>query len=257
MGIDYIIARFCPVKDGLGDYFLALVKKRAKLDYLTLFKQDHPDFTEETVFEEVEQTPQGVYRRQTTMEVIREELVHLEEWSPTCEECGANFTYHTGGCWGNIPYPIPELTEKLLIATIQTLADEHSDHKAAALLNVMKERESETIQEWRINNLTELKAPLSYTWGGLISRRQKVTTDQILAQIFDRNMLEGEELKKTTDFLEFFQRCIKDSLPLAISSSEKVAELAPQLEIMLRPFLQFIKACQIADELNEGIYIIP
>ncbi|HEX3031209.1 MAG TPA: hypothetical protein VHS59_03050 [Bacillota bacterium] len=259
MGIDFIIARFCPVKDTLGDYFLSMVKKRAKLDYLELFRMDHPDFNEETVFEEVEDTPDCTYRRQTTMAAIREELVHLEEWQGVCSECGANFTYHTGGCWGYIPYPLPELLEKQLIATIQTLADGDGNQRAAAILDSLREyaSQSETIQDWRTHELTELKKPLSHTWGGMLTRRRTVTTDQLLEYIFDRNMLESEELDKVTVFLEFLQRCLKESPPPAARQQEPAPGDKPQPENVLRPFLQFIKACQIADELGEGIYIIP
>lgn len=256
MGIDFIIARFCPVKDSLGDYFLSMVKKRAKLDYLELFKQEHPDFDEETIFEEVDDTPNCTYRRQTTMAAIREELVHLEEWNEVCAECGANFTYDTGGCWGYIPYPIPELVEKLLIATVQTLTDGDGNHRAAALLDSLKEYtpQTETIQEWRDHDLTELKEPLAHTWGGILNRRKTVTTDQLLDYIFDRNMLEGEELDKVSVFLE---RCLRENIPSKVGSQDNVADIMPHLENTLRPFLQFIKACQIADELGEGIYIIP
>lgn len=259
MGIDFIIARFCPVKDALGDYFLSMVKKRAKLDYLELFKQDHPDFNEETVFEEVDDTPNCTYRRQTTMAAIKDELVHLEEWNGVCAECGVNFTYDTGGCWGYIPYPIPELIEKLMIASVQTLADGEGNNRAAALLDSVKEYapQSKTIQEWREHDLTELKQPLSHTWGGMLNRRKTVTTDQLLAYIFDRNMLEGDELDKVTVFLEFFQRSLRESIPAVVGSQDEATDIMPHLENTLSSFLQFIKACQIADELGEGIYIIP
>ncbi len=258
LGIDYIIARSCPVKETLGDYFLVLVKKRARLNYLEQLQIEHPGFGEHTVFEEVEETPLGISRRQTSMSIMQEEIIPLQEWYQVCAECGANFTYHSGGCWGHIPYPIPRLVEKLLITTVQTLVEEAWDHKAAALLRSLPEvkKVTETANGWRQNGLTELTAPLTHTWGYLF-RRQKISTDQLLEAVFGSNLLQEEDLSKVTVFLEYFQRSTRAGLQKAITESAKVAEQSQQMEDRLLPFWHFIKACQIADELQEGVLIIP
>lgn len=258
MGIDYILARSCPVKETLGDYFLVLVKKRARLNYLEQLQIEHPGFNEHTVFEEVEETPLGPSRRQTSLLLMREEIIPLLNCHYVCVDCGANFTYYPGGCWWHIPYPIPQLVEKLLITTAQTLVEEAWDHKAAILLRSLPEIKTATgtTKGWRQKGLTELAAPLTHNWGYFF-RRQSISTDQILEAVFGSNLLEGEPLSKVTFFLEYFQRCTRAGLQKAVAESEKVAEQSQQMEARLLPFWQFIKACQIADELQEGVLIIP
>jgi hypothetical protein len=258
LGIDYLIARSCPVKEELGDYFLVLAKKRAGLNFLEQVQAEHPGFTEETIFEEMEETPQGINSRKTSLAVMREEVTPLLEWDEECAECGANFTYHPGGCWGHIPYPVPKIIEKLLLTTAQTLIVENKDHRAGEMLRPLPEANAKTelVQGWRQNGLPELNAPLTYTWGYYF-RRRSINSDQLLEIIFGHNLLEAEKLSQVTYFLEYLQRHSKAGMEKAMADNGKVAEQAQQFQELLLPYWQFIKACQIADELEESVLLIP
>ncbi len=258
LGIDYMITRSCPAKETLGDYFLVLVKKRARISYLEQFKKNNPSFNEHTVFEEIEETSLGISRRLTSMSLMREELTPLTEWQQDCEECGANFTYHPGGCWFYLPYPIPEMIEKLLIVVVQGLVEDDKNHKAAEFIQELPQVNPELgiINGWRNNGLTELKIPLSFNWG-MFFRKRTITTDQVLDTIFNRNLVEGEQLSRLTVFLEYFQRCTTAGLQKATVDNQNIAEMSEFMRNNLQPYWQFIKACQIADELAEGIFIIP
>lgn len=242
MGIDYIIARSCPVKDTLGDYFLVLLKKQAKLKCLEALHAEDAA---------------GAALSGPELLTIREEIVPLEEWQEECAECGVNFGYYPGGCWCHIPYPIPGLVEKLLITTVQNLVEEEPANRAAEILETLPEagRRNGVARDWRKNGLTELTVPPSYNRGFL--KRQKVTTDQLLEIIFNGNLLEGEKLSRITSFLEYFQRQTRESFVKAVAESKKVAGHAQRISDTLQPFWQFTKACQIADELQEAILVIP
>lgn len=249
MAIDYIIGRRCKVKGELGDYFLALVKQKIRIESFGYLLEANRTSNEQSYNTNVRDQGWEIYN------YLENQLKPLTYWQEDCENCPANASNRVGGCWNFLPYPIPSIVEKLLLTTCAVIlkGNVRVDDKVFLQEFIKAGQKGDLTSYLRKNNKTELPLGLKESWG-LPFSRSTINSDWILDGLFGEN-LKGEKLEKITYFLEFFQNSSLEGLNKAKLDHKGVRAQYQHFRFQLMPYWDFIRACQIATELNEGIEI--
>ncbi len=122
MGIDYLIDYDCAPKRAFSvAELIGRLKGRDRAERIIRLYRDNGDYRppSEMGFEMVRRSADDT--EETEVIIVQDLLdaaAELDPWTEHCRTCPANRVGNAFGCIGGIPYPIPEQTERWLLAQL-------------------------------------------------------------------------------------------------------------------------------------------
>ena len=187
MGIDYVLALPCQVKESLTEKgMVELIKNRNRAH--AMIEKNHQSGEEkspsEITFITRLLTPEGVVDKEICVQDLLDEVAQIEPLGHYCSQCPANMLRQPFGCYGYISYPLETASEQwlmtLLPADVNSIAGEF-------LQKAVKDFEytGDAVSQMRKQGPTFFESRKSETrrWGNIVSG-WKIASDQLFEMMF-------------------------------------------------------------------------
>lgn len=187
MGIDYVVDRSCPLKDDLSTpRMVELVKGRDRALSVLAMLRERGDTSDPAsiTFTSVLQTPDGIEEKEVSVQSLLDAAEALKAHEHHCTDCPANIAAEPCGCYGYVRYPILGKAEQWLMSLLpkdlNTTAGQLLRRAVADFAY-----DGEPMRELRQDpTFFEDQRPVRQRWGGLLSGRWELTSDQLLQMMF-------------------------------------------------------------------------
>jgi hypothetical protein len=209
MAIDYYGSFACSVREAVSDVeLLRMEKARNRARTVLETMRNNPQVDKRTpesewTFKTVVLSPDGP--EQSTMRIadLLADAAPLESLANNCAVCPFNVRSTDFGCGGAIHYPITEQAERWLLSR---LPDDLNSQSGKLLLRAISDFGYDGVRidaSRHRKELYECEKPLVRKWGGILQRKTRITSSQILHMAFDVGNLQAAHAKLIAHFVGF------------------------------------------------------
>lgn len=191
-----------------------------------------------------------------TLREVQEQAAELDQHRATCRQCPSAMHGHLGGCISYVPYPLSEGIEYLLWLTAVRALEGRLPEPWLPLARAFAQRAQRLERTPFADGMRArgdlLSARPRVHAKGLLWRRAKLSSAQVLDAFFVNGVLAGEELNVHTGFLAAALALAAAMVP-AMSTDERRTALIEDVA----PYVQVHQLMERAQEQCLGVYLWP